>query len=53
VLRDQFQAILNFNAWLTASGGATYLEGRGFANANADAATVVSTVGNLATLAGV
>lgn len=50
-LRDNFQQILNFNNWLTASGGATYLEGLGMTTQ--DAQTVVSTYGNLAVLAGI
>lgn len=50
-LRDNFQGILNFNNWLTSSGGATYLEALGMTTQ--DAATVVSTYGNLAVLAGI
>jgi hypothetical protein len=43
------QGILNYNNWLSAAGGATFLEGLGFSDA--DASTIVSTIGNLATLA--
>jgi hypothetical protein len=50
-LRGDFQAVLNFNNWLTSVGGATYLEGLGMSTA--DAQTVVSTYGNLAVLAGI
>lgn len=44
-LRNTFQQIQNFESWLSASGGATFLQGIGFTSA--DAATIVSTVGNL------
>jgi hypothetical protein len=47
--RNDNQAILNFNEWLTASGGATFLEGLGMDSS--DASTMVSTFGNLASLA--
>lgn len=50
-LRDTFQAVLNFNNWLSANGGATFLEALGMDTQ--DAATVVSTYGNLAVLAGI
>lgn len=50
-LRENFQSILNFNNWLTSSGGATYLEALGMTTQ--DAAVVVSTYGNLAVLAGI
>lgn len=50
-LRNDFQSVLNFNNWLTAAGGATFLEGLGMSSE--DAATVVSTYGNLAVLAGI
>jgi hypothetical protein len=51
VLRNGFQNVTNFNGWLSAVGGATFLEGIGFSSA--DAATVVSTIGNLANLAAI
>ena len=50
-LRNDFNIIANFSAWLNAAGGATALEALGFDSA--DAATIVSTVGNLATLASI
>lgn len=50
-LRTLFQGIGNFQAWLSAAGGATALEALGFIAG--DAATVVSTIGNLNTLAGI
>lgn len=50
-LRNDFQSVLNFNNWLTSSGGATYLEALGMTTQ--DAAVVVSTYGNLAVLAGI
>jgi hypothetical protein len=50
-LRTTFGQIQNFQAWLAASGGASELTGLGFTAG--DAATVVSTIGNLNTLASV
>jgi hypothetical protein len=50
-LRNDFQNVVNLNGYVTAMGGATFLEGLGFTNA--DAATLVSTLGNLATLASI
>jgi hypothetical protein len=50
-LRNDFQNVLNFSGWLAAIGGAAFLESIGFTAA--DAAVVVSTVGNLAALAAV
>ena len=51
-LRVLFQGIQNFEAWLAAYGGANALTANlGFSAP--DAATIVSTVGNLATLAGI
>ena len=49
-LRNDFQAVLNFDNWLNANGGATFLEGLGMTSE--DAGTIVSTYGNLAVLAG-
>jgi hypothetical protein len=48
-LRNDMQNVLNFNTWLSAVGGASFLQGLGFSSG--DAATVVSTFGNLAILA--
>jgi hypothetical protein len=50
-LRILFQGIQNFEAWLSAYGNAAALQTLGFTAA--DAATVVSTIGNLNTLAGI
>lgn len=50
-LRDNFQSVLNFNNWLTANGGTTFLEALGMTTE--DAQTVVSTYGNLSVLAGI
>jgi hypothetical protein len=50
-LRTLFQQIQNFEAWLSAYGGANALTALGFAPA--DSATIVSTIGNLNTLAGI
>lgn len=50
-LRTLFQQIQNFEAWLSAYGNAAALETLGFTAA--DANTVVSTIGNLNTLAGI
>jgi hypothetical protein len=50
-LRTLFQGVQNFNAWLSAYGGANALQTLGFTAA--DAATIVSTIGNLNTLAGI
>ena len=50
-LRSTFQAIMNYNAWLSAYGGATALEALGFTAG--DAAVIISSVGNMATLANV
>jgi hypothetical protein len=50
-LRTLFQGIQNFEAWLSAYGGATALTALGFTSG--DAATIVSTIGNLNTLAGI
>lgn len=50
-LRSLFQGIQNFQAWLSAAGGATELTGLGFTTG--DAATIVSTVGNMNTLANI
>jgi hypothetical protein len=52
-LRNDFQNVINFNAWLTAVGGATFLENMTSPFDSADAAVIVSTIGNLATLAGI
>jgi hypothetical protein len=50
-LRTLFQQIQNFQAWLSAYGGANALTALGFTAA--DSATIVSTIGNLNTLASV
>lgn len=50
-LRSLFQGIQNFESWLSAFGGATALETLGFDSG--DAAVIVSTIGNLNTLAGI
>jgi hypothetical protein len=50
-LRALFQGVQNFEAWLSAAGGATALEALGFTAG--DAGVVVSTVGNLSALAGI
>lgn len=50
-LRILFQGIQNFESWLSAYGNAAALETLGFTAA--DANTVVSTIGNLNTLAGI
>jgi hypothetical protein len=50
-LRNLFQQIQSFQAWLSAYGGAAALQTLGFTSA--DAATIVSTIGNLNTLANV
>lgn len=50
-LRNDFQSVLNFNNWLSANGGASLLVELGMSTQ--DAATVVSTYGNLAVLAGI
>jgi hypothetical protein len=48
-LRNDMQQIMNFNQWLSAIGGATYLESLSFAAS--DAAAIVAMFGNLAALA--
>jgi hypothetical protein len=50
-LRILFQGIQNFEAWLAAYGNAAALQTLGFTAA--DAATIVSTIENLNTLAGI
>jgi hypothetical protein len=50
-LRIIFQGIQNFEAWLSAQGGATALTALGFTST--DAAVIVSTIGNLNTLASI
>lgn len=50
-LRALFQGIQNFEAWLSAFGGATSLETLGFTAG--DAATIVSATGNMSALAGI
>jgi hypothetical protein len=50
-LRATMQQIQNFQAWLSAYGGASALETLGFTTG--DATTLVSTIGNLNTLAGI
>lgn len=51
-LRNLFEQINDFNAWVTAFGGAAALESQLQFTA-ADAQTIVSTMGNLAQLAGI
>jgi len=50
-LRTLFHQIQDFEAWLSAAGGATELTALGFSTG--DAAVIVSTIGNLNTLASV
>lgn len=50
-LRNTFEEIVNFNNWLSAYGGASALVTLGFSSG--DAAVIVSSIGNLATLANV
>jgi len=50
-LRVAMQAIVNFQAWLAATQTAATLEALGFTPA--DAATLISTMGNLNTLASI
>jgi hypothetical protein len=50
-LRNTFQQITDFNNWISAYGGASALVTLGFSSG--DAATIVSAMGNLATLANV
>lgn len=50
-LRSLFQGVQNFQAWLSSYGGAAALETLGFTSP--DAATIVSTIGNLNTLASI
>jgi hypothetical protein len=50
-LRTLMQQIQNFEAWLSAYGGATALTALGFTST--DAAVIVSTIGNLNTLASI
>jgi hypothetical protein len=50
-LRAAMQAIVNFQAWLAATQTAATLETLGFSPA--DAATIISSVGNMSTLASV
>jgi hypothetical protein len=52
-LRNDFQDIVNFYTWLNAVGGATFLENMPQPFDSADAAVIVSTVGNLAALAAI
>lgn len=52
-LRDNFQTIQNLNAYLSAQGGAAFLEAAPFSLSTTDANTVVSTLGNLAALAAI
>lgn len=51
-LRNLFEQVVDFNEWLSAFGGAAELESAlGFTAA--DASTIISTIGNLFTLAGI
>jgi hypothetical protein len=50
-LRALFQGIQNFEAWLSAYGGAAALQTLGFTSG--EASTIVSTMGNLNTLASI
>jgi hypothetical protein len=51
-LRNAMQQIIQFNQWLTAYGGAAELESAlGFTTT--DANTIISSIANLATLAGI
>jgi hypothetical protein len=50
-LRSAMQAIVNFQAWLAATQTAASLEALGFSAA--DAATLISSVGNMSTLASI
>lgn len=54
-IRDDFDRLVNLNNYITAAGGANFLTAaapNGMGMSAADAATVVSTLGNLAALAG-
>lgn len=50
-LRTTFQQVLNFQAWLNTVGSAGLTGTYGFSTA--DAATLISAIGNLASLAGI
>jgi hypothetical protein len=50
-LRSAMQAIVNFQAWLAATQTSATLQALGFSPA--DAATLISSVGNMATLASI
>src|ERR1700734_3437012 len=52
-LRNNFQTIVSFNTWLSAAGGAAFLEAMPQPFDSADAAVIVSTMGNLAALAAI
>lgn len=52
-LRNDFQTLENLNAYLTAQGGAAFLEAAPYNLSANDAAVVVSTLANHATLAGI
>jgi hypothetical protein len=52
-LRNDFQTIQNLNAYLTAEGGAAFLQAAPYNLSANDAAMVVATLANLATLAGI
>ena len=51
-LRNLFEQINDFNAWLSAFGGAAQLEAE-LQFSTADAQTIISTMANLAALAGI
>lgn len=50
-LRNSYQAVLNLNAYITAMGGATFLEAappNGYSLDSGDASAIVAALGNLA-----
>ena len=47
-LRNDYQTVLNLNAYITAMGGATFLEAAPFSLSSGDASAVVAALGNLA-----
>jgi hypothetical protein len=50
-VRNDMQAVMNFNAYITALGGVSGLEGAPYSMASADASVMVSTFANLAVVA--
>ena len=52
-LRNDFQTILNINAYVTAMGGVTFLQAAPFSLGTGDADALVACLGNLAELAAI